>query len=84
MERDIIIREIEEFCTRSGGAPSTLCLRAVNNPHLYERMLKGGSCTILTAERLRNYMANADIPDQIPDPSPTPTPVLINDDRGHA
>jgi len=52
-----LIQEIEEFAAKRGWAPATVTSRAVGNSRLYDRMRKGGSCTLAIADRLRRFMA---------------------------
>jgi len=56
MERETLLAEITEYAARAGWKPSTVCLRAVGNGHLYRRMKEGGDCTTDVAARLRQYM----------------------------
>lgn len=57
MTTDEIISEIEGYAARAGLSPATVTSRAVSNSRLYERMKAGGSCSLKTAGRLRDYMA---------------------------
>ena len=54
---DELIREIEAYCRRAGISPATLCVRAVGNSRLYNRLTRGGECLPRTIARLRRYMA---------------------------
>jgi tryptophan synthase beta subunit len=68
MAQTDIISEIETFAAQAGIAPATVTSRAVQNSRLYQRMKDGGSCTIQTAGRIRDYIAA-----QVVAPAPTPT-----------
>ena len=57
MERDAPLSEIAAFAARKGWAPSTVCLRAVGNGHLYRRLEAGGDCSTTVAGKLRAFMA---------------------------
>ena len=54
--------EIETFAAQAGIAPATVTSRAVQNSRLYQRMKDGGSCTMHTAARIREYMATHPAP----------------------
>lgn len=58
MDKQILIKEIEQFADAHNIAPATVTSRAVGNSRLYSRIKSGGSCTIRIAESLREYMAN--------------------------
>jgi len=60
MTQDDIIAEIEAFATARGIAPSTVTSRAVSNSRLYDRMKRGGGCTLRTAEKIRAFMREAE------------------------
>lgn len=55
-ERDALLAEIEAYAEQSGLRPSTICLRAVGNGHLYGRIRVGGDCSTGVAARIRKYM----------------------------
>jgi hypothetical protein len=57
MAQTDILTEIEAFAAQAGIAPATVTSRAVQNSRLYQRMKDGGSCTIHTAGRIRDYIA---------------------------
>lgn len=52
-----IIREISEFCRRTGLAESTFGRRAINDGKLVARLRNGGRITTDTLERIRAFMA---------------------------
>jgi len=54
---DIILREISEFCRRTGLAESTFGRRAVNDGKLASRLRNGGRITTETLDRIRAFMA---------------------------
>lgn len=58
MERQTFIAEISAYAASIGLRPSTVCLRAVGNGHLYNRLTDGGDCSSRTMERVRRYMAD--------------------------
>lgn len=60
MTRVDLITEIQSFAARHGIAPATVTSRGVGNSRLYARMLAGGGCNLIVAERLRSYMAITD------------------------
>ena len=53
--------EIEQFAKRMGIAPATVTSRAVSSSRLYRRLIEGGSCSLRTAERLRQYMQSGGV-----------------------
>lgn len=56
MERENFITEIAAYAESVGLEPSTICLRAVGNGHLFKRLEGGGDCSTKTVERVRQYM----------------------------
>jgi len=56
MTQEDIISEIEAFAAARGIAPSTVTSKAVSNSRLYERLKRGGGCTLRTAEKIRAFM----------------------------
>src|SRR5262249_37891707 len=59
---DAILREIAEFCRRTGLAESTFGRQAVNDGKLANRLRSGGRITTDTLERIRAFMAANGIP----------------------
>ena len=55
MDRNQIIKAIDEYATQSGLQHTTICQYAVQNRHAYER-LRGGSLSMLTAEKILAWM----------------------------
>lgn len=53
---DALLSEIEDFSRRAGMKPSTLGRKAINDGKLHERLRRGGSVTLETAERIRRWM----------------------------
>jgi signal recognition particle subunit SEC65 len=51
------LHEIEEAAEALGMKASTLCVKAVNNPHLPARLRCGGSVTVATMEKIRAFVA---------------------------
>ena len=57
MDRHPLLSEIDAYAAASGLEPTTVCVRAVNNAHLYQRLVDGGDCTIGVARRVRRHFA---------------------------
>ena len=57
MHAEEILREISDFCRRSGLAESTFGRRAVNDGKLVNRLRDGGRITTETLDRIRNFIA---------------------------
>jgi hypothetical protein len=57
MHAEEILREISEFCRRSGLAESTFGRRAVNDGKLVSRLRDGGRITTETLDRIRTFIA---------------------------
>ena len=55
---DIILREISDFCRKTGLAESTFGRRAVNDGKLASRLRNGGRITTDTLDRIRAFMAD--------------------------
>jgi hypothetical protein len=53
---ETLMDEIEAFSRKAGISPSTLGRKAVNDGKLIHRLKRGGSVTLETAERIREYM----------------------------
>src|SRR5262249_19693680 len=53
---DAILREIADFCRRTGVAESTFGRRAVNDGKLASRLRNGGRITTDTLDRIRAFM----------------------------
>lgn len=51
-----LLEEIEAFSREAGIAPSTIGRKSVNDGKLAERLKRGGSVTLETAERIRTWM----------------------------
>lgn len=56
-EQASLVAEIEAFITERGLAPSTFGRLAVNDGKFVGRLRKGGSLTMATADRVRNFMS---------------------------
>ena len=54
---DVILREIADFCRRTGVAESTFGRRAVNDGKLASRLRNGGRITTDTLDRIRAFMS---------------------------
>src|SRR5215467_13403113 len=54
---DAVLREIAEYCRRTGVAESTFGRRAVNDGKLASRLRNGGRITTDTLDRIRAFMA---------------------------
>ena len=57
MHAEEILREISDFCRRTGLAESTFGRRAVNDGKLVNRLRDGGRITTETLDRIRNFIA---------------------------
>ncbi len=57
MECHNIIFEIESYSKATGLAPSTICVRAIDNSRFYERALRRAKVLENQAERIRAYIA---------------------------
>jgi SAM-dependent methyltransferase len=76
---DAILREIADFCRRTGVAESTFGRRAVNDGKLASRLRNGGRITTDTLDRIRAFMAangNGEAPRAAPARAPEPLPSL--------
>lgn len=52
-----LLREIEAAAKKIGITPSYLCMRAIGNGHLFDRMKNhGASPTLETADKVREYI----------------------------
>jgi hypothetical protein len=72
-----ILREISDFCRRTGLAESTFGRRAVNDGKLASRLRNGGRITTDTLQRIRQFMTdNSDITG--------PRPAMANGGPFHA
>lgn len=57
MEREKLLKDIEDYCAATGQAPSTFCLRVVKNGTLYKRLQEGGDCGVKALDKIRKYIA---------------------------
>jgi hypothetical protein len=57
MHAEEILREISDFCRRTGLAESTFGRRAVNDGKLVSRLRDGGRITTETLDRIRTFIA---------------------------
>jgi hypothetical protein len=57
MHAEEILREISDFCRRTGLAESTFGRRAVNDGKLVNRLRDGGRITTETLDRIRTFIA---------------------------
>ena len=55
MDRNQIIKAIDEYAAQSGLQHTTICQYAVQNRRAYER-LQGGSLSMLTAEKIMAWI----------------------------
>ncbi len=70
---DAVLREIADFCRRTGLAESTFGRRAVNDGKLANRLRSGGRITTDTLDRIRAFMAaNGDAPPAAERPAERP------------
>jgi len=54
-----ILHNIEQEAKRQGLAPSTLCLRAVNDGKFYKRVKAGGSINLRTLDKLNKFFEDS-------------------------
>jgi len=76
---DAVLREIADFCRRTGLAESTFGRRAVNDGKLASRLRNGGRITTDTLDRIRAFMAangNGEAPRALPVRALEPLPAL--------
>jgi hypothetical protein len=76
---DAVLREIADFCRRTGLAESTFGRRAVNDGKLASRLRNGGRITTDTLDRIRAFMAangNGEAPRALPARTLEPLPAL--------
>src|SRR6202023_1604552 len=71
---DAILREIADFCRRTGVAESTFGRRAVNDGKLASRLRNGGRITTDTLHRIRAFMATNGSEAARPAPAYVPPP----------
>ena len=55
MKQNPLIKAIEDFASKRGIAPKTVCRYATNQHKTYERILRG-SASMNTVERVRAYL----------------------------
>jgi hypothetical protein len=60
METEALLREISDFCRRSGMAETTFGRRAVNDGKFVSRLKIGGKVTDATVARVRDFIASVD------------------------
>ena len=58
MEHELLIKQIEEYCSDTNQSPSTFCARVANNASLYKRLKSGRGCGVKVLDRVRLYIAN--------------------------
>lgn len=59
MDKQQIIRAIQECAERTGLSPSTITGRAVGNSRLYQRLVDGGDVTTEIAAKLMAHIRSA-------------------------
>jgi len=57
-EAQSFLAEIERFLVRTGMSPGTFGRRTADDWKLVDRLRRGGSVTLVTADRVRKYMAD--------------------------
>ena len=55
MKNQDIIDAIEAIAARDGIAPATVTSRVAGNSRLYHRLIAGGGCTLVTAEKIIQF-----------------------------
>jgi hypothetical protein len=56
-QHEAFLKEIEDFLTATGMAPTRFGREAVSDPHFVARVRRGGNVTYRTSDRVRSYMA---------------------------
>jgi hypothetical protein len=56
MDREQIIKVIDDYAEASGLSQSTICQYALRNRKVYERLKNGGSCSFASIETLMAWM----------------------------
>lgn len=56
MDREQIIKAIDDYAKASGLSQSTICQYALRNRKVYERLKNGGSCSFASVEALMAWM----------------------------
>lgn len=56
MDRQQIIKSIDDYASASGLKPSTICQYAVKNRNAYDRLVSG-SLSLRTAEQILEWIA---------------------------
>lgn len=56
MDRETVIKAIEDFSATSGLKPSTICQYALRNRLVYDKLKNGGSPGFSSIERLMDWM----------------------------
>lgn len=64
MDRQHLIKAIEDHARRRGIAPATVTSRAVANSRLYARLKAGGDCTTSVAGRIVQFIKDDSPEDQ--------------------
>ena len=62
MEAESLLREITDYCRRTGVAESTFGRLAVNDGKFVNRLREGGRITTTTFDRVRSFIACAPVP----------------------
>jgi hypothetical protein len=58
MNRETLIKAIEDAAQSTGLAPATITSKATDNGRLYHRMKRGYGCHIDTATKILAFIAN--------------------------
>lgn len=51
-----LLQDIQKAVGKLGLSPSYLCRKATGNAHLFDRLKKGGSANLKTADKVRAYI----------------------------
>lgn len=62
MEAELLLREITDYCRRTGVAESTFGRLAVNDGKFVNRLRDGGRITTTTFDRVRSFIAGGNAP----------------------
>lgn len=56
MDRDDIIKAIDDYAQATGLSQTTICQYALRNRKVYDRLKAGGSCSFASIEALLQWM----------------------------
>jgi hypothetical protein len=56
MDREQIIKAVDDYAAATGLSPSTICQYALRNRKVYDRLKDGGTCSFASAEALMAWI----------------------------